>query len=398
MEKRYITVIMVLFVLCLLPGSTFLSRGEEMELSVVDATDLADPIIKGDWIHFIAQVQTDGEIKYSDMPKTGTYITLSDQASTSITYQYKLEDTENPFTNFYRLHLKLNTGDLSQGTWNFTHHVELANGSSRESANSTFSIRESDAEPIIDAITPRSDYVHTTNDEIVFSANITDPDGDRIVRVDVMVNGTSHTMTNDGGIYTKYIGRLPHTENNYTYIIHTARKMDGDNNTTYDENFPLTIIEGTKPLNDTLPQVEDITYIPPELFSDKTILFKVSYLDAEGNKADIILVSIFNSSSDTLIFSGNIPLKSGSSEDGAIYERSVELAYEGITPGAWMYRIEYTYNGTNFVVAEKNFHVVKGEPPDEPDNNPVLIVLVILIAIVILLALFVFTFGKRDPY
>ena len=392
---------MVFLLLFLLPGSAPRSKGEDMELSVVDATEISETIIKGDTIHFIAQVQTDGEIKYSGTHRTGTYVTLMDGANSTYTFQYNSNDTEKPFTNFYRLHLKLNTGDLSPGTWRFIHHVELEKGEAGESTISSFSIRGSDAAPIIDAITPRSDYIHTTNDEIVISASITDPDGDRIVRVDVMVNGTNRTMANDSGIYTKYIGRLPHTLDSYTYYIHTTRKKDGDNNWTYSKTFSLTIIEGTTPLNDTLPEVNDITNIPPELFADKQILFQVRYKDAENDPPDKILVSIFNKSSDTLIFSGNIPLKTGSIMDGATYERSVPLTYEeGIVPGDWMYRIEYTYNGTDFVLIERDFNVIEGETPNgmEDPADPVLIVLVILITIVILLALFVFTFGKRDPY
>ncbi|MDP7266248.1 MAG: hypothetical protein QGH39_11895 [Candidatus Thermoplasmatota archaeon] len=367
-----------------------------MELSVVDATELAETIIKGDIIHFVAQVQTHGEIKYSATHKTGTYINLTDEANTTYTFQYKLNNTEKPYANFYRLHLKLNTGFLPPGVWYFVHHVELANGTWRESSRLPLSIRESDSAPIIEPITPHSDYEHTVNDEQVFSANITDPDGDRIVHVDLMVNGTNHTMANDGSIYTKYIGKLPHTVDFYKYFIHTTRKKDGDNNWTYNWTFPLIITEGIKTQNDTLPEVEDITNIPSKLSEDESIRFEVSYKDVEGDQPDKILVSIFNSSLDTLISSVTIHLKTGSIKEGATFERTVNLATEGISHGDWMYRIEYTYNGTDFLLAERDFKVIK-ETPDKTDN-PVLIVLVILITIVILLALFVFTFGKRDPY
>lgn len=399
MKKLFTIVVIFLFLLNLLLFPTHKSKGEEGELSVVDATDISDTIIKGDTIHFIAQVQTDGEIKYSGMHRTGTYITLIDEANSTYTFQYKRNDTEMPFANFFRLHLKLNTGDLSPGAWHFIHHMELESGATGESARAPFSIRESDAAPIIDTITPRPDYVHTTNDEIVFSANITDPDGDRIVQVEIVVNDTNYIMSNDGGIYTKYIGRLHHTIESYNYSIKTTRKKDGDNNWTYVKTFPINIIEGELPLNDTLPDVKDLTNIPPELFANKPIMFQISYKDAEGDPPDKIMVSIFNSSTDTLIFSGNIPHETGTPKKGAIYERRVDLTTEGITVGDWMYRIEYTYNGTEFTLVEMNFHVKEGETPQNGDDpQPVLIVLVILITIVILLALFVFTFGKRDPY
>ena len=505
MNKQITTITIVLLMTYIIPAYSLPVHGDATELSVVDSSDIADLIIKGDVIHFVAQVQTDDEILYSTIRRNGTYVTLRDDSeSTSYTYQYNGTGSENPYNNFYRLHFYF-TDVLSEGKWNAIHHVELENGQSRNSAPVQFSIVNTYHEPIIIDYTEEE---FTTKDIVFISARITNQNPVMIPKVEVIINETVFSMVREGDIFSANVGMMPSTVDSFTYKVHTGRKIDGDSDHTHGKPFHINIREIDSPADDLPPVTNDTTTLPDRIYRDSELLFEVMYSDNEGDTPEKVEMSIYNSTTGALPFQGTLKTEGGNYTEGVAYSLAVDLSQLNITPGLWSYKIKYRCNGSDFIIAMNNFNVVtevfdhkpeltdltsrikvkktdsvefilewkdedgdepsevwveiydEGEslvkvilsgssggarysvginlsnleitgnekityrynyvygeensfplppvqpfeihfieenPPNQPDQ-PIVIVLIILVTIVILLALFVFTFGKRDPY
>lgn len=338
------------------------------DISVVDVTDLAEVIVKGDRVHFIAQVQTNGNILYSTEPRNGSYLRLTFGSNlTGYSYQFQSASTETPLQNLYWLQMYLDTTALTEGVWNYTYHVELEGGTSGDSAVGNFTLRKTDGNP---AIVDNTEKEFTTRDDILISARITDPDGDAIIRVDVEINGTEHEMTDLDHVYTRNVGPMPSTVDSYVYHVYTGRKEDGDNLSAFSLTFHITITESGILPGDTLPVVTDGTELPGKMNTGSSLHFKITYTDAEGDPPEMVSFSIFNVVSGAELTSGKLLTEGGDYKTGVIYIKSVNLTEHGITAGQWRYKLKYRYNGTNHTVAQEGFNVVKaGSTPSGPAHE-----------------------------
>ncbi len=375
MTNRIIIIAAVLLLVCLFPVSVP-GRGNGVELSVVDATDMAELIIKGDTVHFIVHIQTNGDIRYSQELGEATYIVITDESNTtSYTFQFNNTESESPYNNFYRLHYYLDTGLFLEGQWNYYFHVELVNGTSANSATGQFSFRDSDDDPVIIDSTGTS---FTTQDNIVISARITDPDGDTIVKVEVVINETTYLMEMNGDLYTKNIGMMPSAVDSFKYQVYTGRKNDGDTAHSYGETYHIEIKDSTTPSGDNLPVATDRTQLPDKVLPESILMFKTSYMDKDGDAPEKVEMNIFNRSTGALLYEVKLLTEGGSYTDGVEFYRSIRLSDINITLGDWGYKLKYRYNGSDFIINQTYFTVVsQGEdtPPDIRDHtdsaNPV---------------------------
>ena len=368
MVRRIVIIATALLLVCLFHVSMS-GRADGVELSVVDATDIAELIIKGDTIHFIVHVQTNGKISYSQEPREGTYIVITDESNTtSYTFQFNDTGSENPYNNFYRLHFFLNTGFFLEGRWYYSFHVELVNGTTANSAAGQFTTRDSDSDPVI---IDSTGTIFSTQDNIVISARINDPDGDAIAKVEVVVNDTTYIMEKNGDLYTKNLGMMPTSVDSFTYQVYTGRKKDGDSAHSYRETYPIEIEDANVPSDDNLPVTMDETQLPQTIYPNSTLMFKAGYTDEDGDAPEKVEMNIFNHSTGALIYEGKLLTEGGSYKDGVEFYRSVELSDMNITRGKWGYKLKYQYNGSNYTMSQNYFTVISGRD----DTLPVLIVL-----------------------
>jgi len=367
MIKIIVIIAAVLLLVCLFPVSIS-GRADGVELSVVDATDIADLIVKSDTVHFIVHVQTNGEIRYSQELREGTYIVITDESNTtSYTFQFNNTESESPYNNFYRLHYYLDTGLFLEGRWYYFFHVELVNGTSANSATSQFSVRDSDDDPVIIDSTGTT---FSTQDNIVISARITDPDGDAITKVEVVINETTYLMEMNGDLYTKNIGMMPSNVDSFTYQVYTGRKKDGDTAHSYREIYNIEIKDTVTPSGDNLPVATDRTQLPDKVLPESILMFKASYLDEDGDAPEKVEMNIFNRSTGALLYEAKLLTEGGSYTEGVEFYRSIRLSEINITLGEWGYKLKYRYNGSDFIINQTYFTVVfqgSDTPPDIKD-------------------------------
>ena len=364
--NKYLKIVTILVLISYtVPTCASLSKGDTTELSVVDASVMANLIIKGDLVHFVAQVQTDDEIKYSGILRTGTYVTITDESeSISYTYQYNESKTESPYNNFFRLHLYFNTETLEEGDWDVIHHVELENGKSKNSMAVQFSVRENYEKILIINYTEDE---FTTKDNIFVSGRITNPNGNPIPKVEVMMNNTAYIMENEGDTYSVDVGMMPSIVKSFTYKVYTGRKIDGDTDHIHQETFNITIREVDFPSDDSPPVTNDTTQLPDQINPDSRLHFEVSYSDKERDTPEKVEINIFNSSTGALLFDGSLTTEGGNYREGVNYSLIVDLSQLNITPGLWSYKIKYRYNGSDLTIATNNFYVLSKEFDHKPE-------------------------------
>jgi len=327
------------------------------EVSIMDVTELADIIVKGDRIHFIAQVQTNGNILYSSEPRNGTYLSITYGSNvTGYAYQFEESLTQNPLENLYRLHIYIDTTALTEGNWNYTYHVEVAGEPRRDSTMGQFHIRPTDGDPVI---VDNTEEEFTNRENVLISASVTDPDGDDITGVEVEINGTVHPMEMDGTVFTKDVGRMPVDVDFYIYNVYTGRKKDGDNESAFSQKFHITIKESGLSRDDTLPEVKDGTQLPDKVTPDTSITFTVSYRDDEGDPPEKVELTIFNVTSGAELLGRNLLTEGGDFRVSVMYRIEVNLSAEGISEGKWTYKIKYGYNGSHHILVQKDFTVEK---------------------------------------
>ncbi len=364
-NKTKTTLIIICVVSTLFQIITATASGET-DLSVLDSSDVAEIIVKGDRIHLVAQVQTPGEILYSSQEINATYVCLyrvSEPQEQEI-FSFESDLTEEPYPNLFRLHNYINTSQLTAGEWEYCFVIHLTDGTRDNTTGGRFSIKESDKEPTVLDHTP--DTV-TTGDNIIITAEIDDPDQDPIIWVKVSIGGSEHELVLDQGRYSNNVGKMPDTVDSFTYEVYTGRKVDGDNELVFEKTFHINVINNGGSDNDTLPDVSDTTALPGIIRLNSVIEFTVTYMDNEGDPPEKIEIIFLNSTTEELIDTKVLMTQGGDFEEGVLFKREVHVSdINGIKIGSWKYKLIYVYKQSDFTITVKPFTILRSTPAGTP--------------------------------